>query len=62
MIDISEPEAPKLAGCARVTDPPTNNYVHDGCTCCGRPAKPPGVAAMVAAAIAAAMAATTESS
>jgi choice-of-anchor B domain-containing protein len=29
MIDISSPRRPKFAGCARVTDPPTNNYVHD---------------------------------
>ena len=29
MIDIANPEEPKFAGCARVTEPPTNNYVHD---------------------------------
>jgi choice-of-anchor B domain-containing protein len=29
MVDISEPEDPQFAGCARVPDPPTNNYVHD---------------------------------
>jgi choice-of-anchor B domain-containing protein len=29
MIDISDPVNPEFAGCARVTDPPTNNYVHD---------------------------------
>jgi choice-of-anchor B domain-containing protein len=29
MIDISDPETPEFAGCARVTDPPSNNYVHD---------------------------------
>jgi choice-of-anchor B domain-containing protein len=28
-IDISDPENPTFAGCARVTDPPTNSYVHD---------------------------------
>jgi choice-of-anchor B domain-containing protein len=29
MIDISDPKNPEFAGCARVTEPPTNNYVHD---------------------------------
>jgi len=29
MIDIGDPENPTFAGCARVTDPPINNYVHD---------------------------------
>lgn len=29
MIDISEPEDPEFAGCARVQNPPSNNYVHD---------------------------------
>jgi choice-of-anchor B domain-containing protein len=29
MIDISDPKNPEFAGCARVTDPPENNYVHD---------------------------------
>jgi choice-of-anchor B domain-containing protein len=29
MVDISDPENPEFAGCARVTNPPTNNYVHD---------------------------------
>jgi len=29
MVDISDPLKPKFAGCARVTDPASNNYIHD---------------------------------
>lgn len=29
MIDISKPTEPKFAGCALVTDPASNNYIHD---------------------------------
>jgi choice-of-anchor B domain-containing protein len=29
MVDISDPEQPEFAGCARVTDTPSNNYSHD---------------------------------
>ncbi len=29
MVDISRPREPKFAGCALVTDPADNNYVHD---------------------------------
>ncbi|MDQ3956421.1 MAG: choice-of-anchor B family protein, partial [Actinomycetota bacterium] len=29
MVDISDPKNPKFLNCARVTDPPEHNYVHD---------------------------------
>lgn len=29
MVDISDPKNPRFAGCALVTDPASNNYIHD---------------------------------